>query len=55
MASAVGTRDLWAKILLRSNLPVDSALDEALAFWSERYNQTGVMLPAGDAAAKQRN
>jgi len=40
--------------LLRCNLPVDSALDEVLAYWSERYIKTTVTRPVGDAAEKHR-
>jgi hypothetical protein len=54
LASAAGTRDLQAKILQRCNAPDDSAATAVLEYWSERYNKTGVMLPTGDAVAKQR-
>ena len=55
LASAAGTQDLQAKILLRCRASVDSELDRVLAIWSAKYNSTGIMLPVGDDAAKQRS
>jgi hypothetical protein len=54
LASAAGTLDLQAKILLRCTAQVDSAVAETLEYWSARYNKTGIMLPVGDAAVRQR-
>lgn len=54
LASAAGTLDLQAKILLRCNAPPDSAVTEVLAYWSERHNKAGDMVPTGVAAGKQR-
>ena len=54
LASAAGTLDIQAKLLLRCLAPVDSAVDRVLEQWSSEYSQTGVMRPVGVDAGKQR-
>ena len=54
LASAAGTLDIQAKILLRCHAPADSAVDRVLAQWTSDCSQTGVMRPVGVDAGKQR-
>ena len=54
LASAAGTHDIQAKILLRCHAPVDSAVDRVLAQWTSEHSQTGAMPPVGVNAGKQR-
>ena len=54
LASAASTQDLQARILSGCHVTVDSAFDRVLAEWSALYNQTGILVPVGRDAAKQR-
>jgi hypothetical protein len=54
LASAAGTRDLQAKILLKCQISADSAADVVLTRWMAKYDQTSSMCPMGVDAGKQR-
>ena len=54
LASAAGTRDIQAKILLNCRATGDSAVDKVLSLWMASYDQSGISCPSEENARKQR-